>query len=69
MHVNEIEQNDDRSPGKPHPPWIDAAEDLTVDTDPESPELALIQKPLATLVSELRDRLFRDQKSRSRRDQ
>jgi hypothetical protein len=67
MHVNKMDQIDDRSLGKPHLPWIDAAEDLTVDADAESPEPALIDKPLATLVSELRDRLFRDQKSRSRR--
>lgn len=68
MHVIEMDQNDDRSPGKPRPPWRDAAEDLTVDADSESPELAAIDKSLATLASELRSLVFRDRQSRSRRD-
>jgi hypothetical protein len=69
MHENKMDQNDDRAPGEPHPPWRDATDSPTVDADAESSEPAPIDKPLVTLVSELRARLFRDQKSRPRRDQ
>lgn len=34
MHVNKMDQNDDRPPGKPHPPWRDATDSPTVDAEP-----------------------------------